>query len=53
LFCRERGLSHEEIWYFGDDYGIGGNDEDVFLSDVPFQCIDDYRTIPEYLKQFL
>ena len=53
LYCRAGGLTHEEILYFGDDYGLGGNDEDVYLSDVPFQCIDDYRTIPEYFKKLL
>ena len=53
LYCAGFGLKHEEILYFGDDYGIGGNDEDVFLSDIPFQCIDDYRTIPRYLIPLL
>ena len=53
LYCKAEGLTHEDILYFGDDYGLGGNDEDIYLSDVPFQCIDDYRTIPEYLKQLI
>ena len=53
LYCKAEGLTQEDILYFGDDYGLGGNDEDIYVSDVPFQCIDDYRTIPEYLKQLI
>jgi len=42
LYCRENGLSHENVIFVGDDYGLGGNDESVYLSDFGFICVDDY-----------
>jgi len=53
LFCQERGLSHENVVYIGDDYGPGGNDESVYLSDFPYLTIDDYRDFPEVIKPLL
>ena len=50
LFCRERGLSHNNVVYIGDDYGPGGNDESVYLSDFPYLTIDDYRSFPEVVS---
>ena len=47
LFCKENGLSHEEVVFVGDDYDIGGNDESVYVSDFAFICVDDYRKFPE------
>ena len=47
LYCRENGLEHENVLFIGDDYGTGGNDESVYLSDIPFLCIDDYTTFPD------
>lgn len=52
-YCDEHGLSHDEVAYVGDDYGEGGNDESVYLSDFNFVTIDDYRTFPEIMKLFL
>ena len=37
----------------GDDYGLGGNDESVYQSDIPFICIDDYRTFPDKVSHLL
>ena len=51
--CAERGLTHDEVLYVGDDYGPGGNDESVYLSDFPFLKIDDYRETPEKLAFLL
>ncbi len=51
-YCRENGLSHGEVLYVGDDYGPGGNDESVYLSDIKFVTIDDYTTFPEVMKDF-
>lgn len=51
-YCREQGLDHENVLYVGDDYGLGGNDESVYLSDIPFLCVDDFMTFPD-LVQFL
>jgi hypothetical protein len=39
--------------YIGDDYGPGGNDESVYLSDFPYLTIDDYRTFPEVVAELL
>lgn len=52
LYCEENGFAHDEVLFIGDDYGTGGNDESVYVSDIPFLCIDDYRTFPEKV-QFL
>jgi len=52
LYCRENGLDHENVLFIGDDYGTGGNDEAVYLSDIPFLCVDDYTTFPQKV-QFL
>ena len=52
LYCKENGIAHENVLFIGDDYGTGGNDESVYLSDIPFLCVDDYRTFPQ-LVQFL
>lgn len=53
LYCRENGLSHENVLFIGDDYGPGGNDESVYVSDFPFLCVDDYRTFPDLVAQLL
>ena len=52
LYCQENGLKHENVLFIGDDYGQGGNDESVYLSDIPFLCVDDYTTFPA-LTEFL
>ncbi len=51
-YCKEQGLEHANVLYVGDDYGLGGNDESVYLSDIPFLCVDDYMQFPD-LVQFL
>ena len=53
LYCKEHGLSHENVVFIGDDYGPGGNDESVYLSDFPFIRVDDYRTFPDLVKDLL
>ena len=53
LYCKERGISHDEVVFVGDDYGMGGNDESVYLSDFGFICVDDYQRLEEYLKELL
>ena len=52
-YCKEHGFSHEEVVYVGDDYGPGGNDESVYLSDFHFIPVDDYTKLGEYLKELL
>lgn len=53
LYCKENGLSHENVVYIGDDYGQGGNDESVYLSDFPYLTIDDYTTFPQVVAELL
>lgn len=53
LYCHEKGFSHDEVVFVGDDYGEGGNDESVYKSDFNFICVDDYRTLDEKLADLL
>lgn len=53
LYCKELGLTYENVVYIGDDYGPGGNDESVYLSDFPYLTIDDYRTFPQVVAPLL
>ena len=53
LYCRENGLSHDQVLFVGDDYGTGGNDESVYLSDIPFLKVDDYRQFPDLIGKLL
>lgn len=53
LYCKENQLSHENVVFVGDDYGIGGNDEAVYQSDFGFICVDDYRKFPVIMKDLL
>ena len=50
-YCKENGISHSEVVYVGDDYGIGGNDEAVYKSDFNFITIDNYLDFPEKMKE--
>lgn len=53
LYCKENGLSHNEVVYIGDDYGLGGNDESVYVSDFPYITIDNYLDFPKVVKELL
>ena len=50
-YCKEHGFAPDEVVFVGDDYGPGGNDESVYLSDFGFLKIDDYRTFPQLVKE--
>lgn len=52
-YCREHGYAHDEVVYVGDDYGTGGNDEAVYLSDFNFIKVDDYTKFGEAVKELL
>lgn len=52
-YCEENGISHDEVIYIGDDYGPGGNDESIYLSDFEYLKIDDYRDFPKIVKDLL
>lgn len=53
LYCKEHGLTHNNVVYIGDDYGLGGNDESVYKSDFPYITIDNYLDFPELVKPLL
>ena len=53
LYCQENGYTHDQVVYIGDDYGQGGNDESVYLSDFNYLTIDDYRDFPKVVKDLL
>lgn len=53
MYCREKGLDHKNVVYLGDDYGLGGNDESVYLSDFHFLPVDDYRDFPSIASVLL
>ena len=52
-YCESRGIAHDEVVYVGDDYGPGGNDESVYLSDFNFITIDDYNDFPKVIAPLL
>ena len=52
-YCDERGIAHDEVLYIGDDYGPGGNDESVYLSDFNYLTIDDYRDFPKLVENLM
>ncbi len=52
-YCEENGIAHDEVAFVGDDYGEGGNDESVYLSDFNFIKIDNYLDFPEVMKVLL
>lgn len=41
-----QGFSVKDVIYFGDDYGLGGNDESIYRSDIEFVKVDSYLDIP-------
>ena len=53
LYCKEHDLTHDEVVFVGDDYGMGGNDESVYLSDFNFICVDDYEKLEEAVAHLL
>lgn len=52
-YCRMHGYTHDNVVFVGDDYGMGGNDESVYKSDIKFICVDDYRKFPSYVAQLI
>ncbi len=45
-YAGQKGFAQEEILYFGDDYGLGGNDSQVYNSDIMFRAVDNYLDFP-------
>ena len=53
MFCKENGFKHSELVFVGDDYGLGGNDESVFKSDIKFLKVDNYLDFPKVVSVLL
>ena len=53
LYCKEHNISHNEVVYIGDDYGLGGNDESVYKSDFHYLTIDNYLDFEKVVKPLL
>ena len=53
LYCKERGIDHGEVLFFGDDFAEGGNDESVYLSDFGFIKMYDYEKLDEAVAHLL
>ena len=53
LYCKEKGIAHDEVIFVGDDYGMGGNDESVYLSDFSYITIDNYLDFPKVMSVLL
>ncbi len=46
-------IKEENIIYFGDDYGKGGNDEHIYKSNIRFVIVDDYTKLYDCVKPIL
>ena len=53
LYCKEHGLTHDQVAYIGDDYGLGGNVESVYKSDFVYLTIDNYLDFPKVVTPLL
>ena len=51
-FCGEEGYDKSEVVYFGDDYGRGGNDECVYLSDIDFVKVEKYSLLDAAVEAY-
>ena len=48
-----KGFRKDEILYIGDDYGMGGNDSQIYHSDIDFLKVDNYRDFPQITADLL
>ena len=51
-FCEDEGYDRSQVTYFGDDYGKGGNDECVYLSDIDFVKVDRFSDLPRIVDDY-
>jgi HAD superfamily hydrolase (TIGR01484 family) len=52
-FCKVNGFDISETTYFGDDYGMGGNDEPVYNSAIDFVKVDKPVNFPNIVRDYL
>lgn len=43
-------INSNEVVYFGDDYGPGGNDEHLYNSEIEFIKVDNYKEFPQKVR---
>lgn len=51
-FCEDEGYDRSQVTYFGDDYGKGGNDECVYLSDIDFVKVDRFSDLRRIVDDY-
>ena len=52
-YLNANSIKRSDVLFFGDDYGEGGNDRELYESDIEFVCIDDYKDFPEVARRLL
>ena len=53
VYCKQHGMTLDQVAYVGDDYGEGGNDESVYKSNAKYFKIDDFRDFPKVIEPLL
>lgn len=49
-YSSENNIAIDEVVYFGDDYGVGGNDEHIFKSSIDFIKVDSYLELARLIE---
>lgn len=52
-YLDKHSINKSEVIFFGDDYGFGGNDSDIYHSKIRFVTVDNYRDFPAIAKDVL
>lgn len=52
-YCSQLKIKFDDILYFGDDFGIGGNDEHIYLSDIDFVEVMNFEHFPILASRYL
>ncbi|HPJ21934.1 MAG TPA: HAD hydrolase family protein [Clostridia bacterium] len=52
-YCVQQNISLKRVIYVGDDFGMGGNDEDISKSGIEYINVDDYRLLSQYVRGLL
>lgn len=52
-YARTKSIEINEILYVGDDFSEGGNDEQIFISDIECVEVDSYKTLRDKLDFLL
>lgn len=46
-YCKDQGLDHRNVIFFGDDWTPGGGDRQMYTSDIRFVIVDDYKNFKQ------